>query len=136
MSPSAAPPPKPELKQSRRRAGLRAAVFAAALVTVVAGVFLWVVTRSWFIILLVAPELEQRLGGQVGIANAAYRSDGVLGFENLTLQAPSLEGAPAQVLHIRSAVISVDTASILADGLQINDVELDGVLMRVRTFAT
>ncbi|MHC4789669.1 MAG: hypothetical protein ACYS8K_10780, partial [Planctomycetota bacterium] len=131
MSPSASPPPEPEPKPSRRRAGLRAAVFAAALVPVVAGVFVWVVTRSWFLILMVAPELEQRLGGQVGIANAAYRGDGVLVFENLTLQTPSLEGPPSQVLHIVRAVISVEPGSILAGGLQINDVELDGVLLRV-----
>ncbi|MHC4766363.1 MAG: hypothetical protein ACYTF2_14800 [Planctomycetota bacterium] len=80
---------------------------------------------------MVAPVLEERLGGQVGIANATYRGDGILVFENVTLESPSLAGPPAQVLHIARAVISSDPGSILAGGLQIKDVELEGVLVRV-----
>ncbi|MHC4303666.1 MAG: hypothetical protein ACYSW2_04160 [Planctomycetota bacterium] len=131
MSPSDTPTPKPTSTPSRRRIGLRAALWVLALLPVLAGVSLWLVTRSWFIILMVAPELEQKLGGQVGIANAAYRGDGVLVFENLTLQTPSLVGPPAQVLHVAKAVIAVDTGSIFAGGIEIEDVELDGVLMRL-----
>jgi len=131
MSQSDTPTPKPSPRLDRRRVALRVALYAVALLPVLAGVSLWVVTRSWFIILIVAPELEQKLGGQVGIANATYRGDGVLVFENLTLQTRSLNGPPAQVLHIAEAVIAVEPGSIFKGGIEIKDVELDGVLMRL-----
>ncbi|MHC4217902.1 MAG: AsmA family protein, partial [Planctomycetota bacterium] len=131
MSESATPSHESSSQQVRRRLGLRVALYVAALVPVLAGVSLWVVTRSWFIILMVAPELEQKLGGEVGIANASYRGDGVLVFENVTLSTGALEGQAAQVLHITRARISVDEGSFFGGGLRINDVELDGVLMRL-----
>jgi hypothetical protein len=126
-----APTPEKRSRHSPRRIALRATVYVMALLPVLAGIALWVVTRSWFIILLVAPELEQKLGGQVGIGNAAYRGDGVLVFENVTLQTRALEGQAAQVMHIGRAVISVDPDALLSGSLSIKDVELDGLLLRL-----
>ena len=54
-------------------------------VPILAIVSVWLATRSWFIVLMIAPELEKRLGGEVRLADAAYRGDGILVLEDLTL---------------------------------------------------
>jgi hypothetical protein len=131
MTASDAPPQEKSPRLNPRRIALRVVLYVIALLPVLAGVCLWVVTRSWFIILLVAPELEQKLGGQVGIGDAAYNGDGVLVFEDVTLQTRALEGQASQVMHIGRAVIAVDPDSLLSGGLTIEDVELDGLLVRL-----
>ena len=54
----------------RRRGIVRLMMWVGGLVPVLAGIALWVVTRSWFLILVTAPGLERQLGAGVRIAHA------------------------------------------------------------------
>ncbi len=121
---------------SRPRAGrvrrlLRVGLLCAVVVPVVAIVSVWVATRSWFIILMAAPALEQRLGGEVRIRDAGYRGDGVLVFEDVTLRTRTQVGAASQAMRIARAEVSVEFSGLLGGGVLIRDIALDGVLLRL-----
>ncbi len=122
----------PPTSTSRPRAGrgrrlLRVLMLCAVVVPVVAVVSVWVATRSWFIILMAAPALEQRLGGEIRIRDAGYRGDGVLVFEDVTLRTRTQVGDAAQAMRIARAEVSVELGG---GGLRIRNIVLDGVLLR------
>ena len=69
--------PTPSGSASRRkRRAVRVVTWVAGLVPVFAGVALWIVTRSWFLILVTAPGLEKQLGAGVRIGSASYSGNG------------------------------------------------------------
>ncbi len=121
-TPESSPPP-------RKRTVLRTVTMAALLIPMLAGVALWIVTRSWFLILLTAPGLEQKLGGRVEIANASYRGDGRLIYKDIIVRSRAHLGTAAKALRIGHAEIVIEPSSILK-GLDIKEVELDSVLVR------
>ncbi|MCH8166053.1 MAG: hypothetical protein IH889_10640, partial [Planctomycetes bacterium] len=106
-------------------------VLAIALAPLLAAVLLWLATPSWFIILLVRPQLTRNLGGEVGIGAATYLGNGTLVFEDLTLRTRTHKGPAAQVLGIDRVVVVVDMSTILHDRIHIKDVRLEGVLLRL-----
>lgn len=121
---SAASPPQ------RNRRGLRVLAWAGCMVPVIGGVGLWIVTRSWFLILITAPGLEQKLGGEVRIGNVSYHGNGRLVYEDVVVYCPGLEGPESQALRIARAEVVIDLGT-LPRRLTIKRVELDGVLLRV-----
>src|SRR5262245_60030838 len=108
----------------RRRAIVRFTVWGAVLLPVLALVAMWVATRSWFLILVAAPQLEKRLGGEVRIGNAHWNGGGQLVFEDLILRSRKHEGDAAQALRIGKAEVLFEPLSVLR-GLKINEVNLD-----------
>lgn len=113
------------------RLNLRPTILAAVLLPVAAIIAGWVATRSWFIVLLVTSTLESVLGGEVTIGRASYEGGGVLVFEDLTLRTRHHEGLAAQALRIGRTSININLTSLLRGQLRVEDVELDGVLLRL-----
>jgi len=109
---------------------LRVLAWAGCLVPVIGGVGLWIVTRSWFLILITAPGLEKRLGGEVTIGNVSYHGNGRLVYEDLVVYCPGLEGPESQALRIARAEVVIDLRT-LPRHIRIKRVELDGVLLRI-----
>ncbi|MHC4414470.1 MAG: hypothetical protein ACYS0G_04220 [Planctomycetota bacterium] len=109
---------------------LRAVLLAAALTPVLVAVALWIVTRSWFIVLLITPVVERKLGGDVDIGTAEYLGQGTLVLNDLTLRSRSLEGPAAQAVRVGRAEVAVDVRAILDGEVRIRELVLDGVLLR------
>lgn len=126
------PPSPPEPTRRNRRLLLaRAALLTALIAPIVLSVSVWVVTRSWFIILMTEHGLEERLGGEVTIDSAAYRGDGVFVFDDILLTARNQVGPAAKVLRIGRAEVTVNMGHLLTEGLQIQRVVVDGLLLRL-----
>ncbi len=123
--------PVPTAPAPTTRLNLRPTTLAAVLLPVAVIIAAWVATRSWFIVLLFASTLESTLGGEVTIGRAGYEGGGVLVFEDLTLRTRHHEGLAAQALRIGRASIDIKLTSLLQGELRIEDVELDGVLLRL-----
>ena len=120
----------PDSNVRRKRLAAQVLLWTAGLVPVIAGVGLWIITRSWFIILITAPGLEQKLGGTVRIGEASYHGNGRLVYEDLILYCPGLEGPGSQVVRIARAEVIILPATLLS-GVTITDVRLDGILLRL-----
>ena len=114
-----------------RRLFLRVAVTVAVLVIGLAAGSWWYFTRSSFIIEQVTPQLEAKLGGDVRIAHARYLGNGVLVFEELTLQAPFPSGEAAQILNIGRAEVTVDDERLWHGEVLIKNVTLDDMILRL-----
>ena len=114
-----------------RRLLLRVAAAAVALGLALAGGSWWYVTRSWFIIKQVTPQLEAKLGGDVQIGHARYLGDGVLLFEDMTLRAPFPGGKAARVLQIGRAQVALDEGRLWRGEALIKDITLDDVILRL-----
>ncbi len=129
--PEIAPVSSSPTARRMRRLLLRVALVGAALVLGLAAGTWWYFTRSSFIIEQVAPRLEAKLGGNVQIAHARYLGNGVLAFEELTLQAPFPSGAAAQILNIGRAEVTVDEGRLWHGEVLIKNVTLDDVILRL-----
>src|SRR5262249_34490492 len=66
----------PAKPRRRKRRFWRLALGAMLILILLIAAGLWTVTRSWFIIGQLTPELERKLGGKVTIGNAVYQGDG------------------------------------------------------------
>ncbi len=115
----------------RRRLVLRVAAAAVALGLGLAGGSWWYVTRSWFIIKQVTPQLEAKLGGDVQIGHARYLGDGILLFEDMTLRAPFQSGEAARVLQIGRTRVALDEGRLWHGEALIKDITLDDVILRL-----
>ncbi len=115
----------------RRRLALRVAAAVAALGLALAGGSWWYVTRSWFIIKQVTPELEAKLGGDVQIGHARYLGNGILLFEDMTLRAPFPSGKAGRVLQIGRAQVALDEGRLWHGEALIKDITLDDVILRL-----
>ena len=105
-------------------------MWVGGLVPVLAGIALWVVTRSWFLILVTAPGLERQLGGDVRIGKAAYHGNGRLVFEDVIVSCPGVNGPAGQVARIGRAEIVIDPTTLLS-GVVVREVQLDDLLLRI-----
>ena len=130
MSDPSDTPDSADLQSQRTRPVFRVLAWAGCLVPVIGGVGLWIVTRSWFLILITTPGLEQKIGGEVRIGHASYHGNGRLVYEDVIVYCPGLEGPESQALRIARADVVIDL-SMLPGRLTIKRVELDGVLLRV-----
>lgn len=90
----------------------------------------WVGTRSWFIIAACRPALEDRLGGEVGVASARYDGDGVFVFHDLVVRARGMRGLAAEVLRAAEVVVDVDVDKLLHGEVEILSARVDGLLIR------
>ncbi len=109
----------------------RIAAWLVAIVIIAVGVSLWVVTRSWFIIAQAQPILEQRLGGPVHIADAAYLGNGRFVFRGVVIRAPGISGTAGRVGQIDRVELQLDPATMLEGGKAIQALILDGAHLRL-----
>ena len=72
-------------QRSKRGRLLRAGCWTLAAVLLLAGIAFVIVTRSWFIIWVLRPQLEAKLGGDVAIGSAAYERGGNLVVRDFSL---------------------------------------------------
>jgi hypothetical protein len=123
-----------ELSPRRRRRWrmyFRIGVIAMLLLALLVATGGWLVTRSWFIISQLTPEMERKLGGKVTIGRAAYQGDGRVIFTNLQLHAPGMNGPAAEIVAINRALVRVDLAKLLTGGVAVLDVEVDDATFRL-----
>lgn len=104
---------------------------ALALACLSAGLTFWLVTRSWFLVRQVTPELERRLGGQVTIAHASYQGGGRIEVDDIRLRARGIDGPAAEVLSIRKAKVTIDLRALFAGRVNALNIELDEPLLRM-----
>jgi hypothetical protein len=116
-----------------RRLGrwLRALLFVAGTLCLIIGFSLWLVTRSWFIIARVTPEIERRLGADVVIQHAVYEGNGRLLFRNVSLLARGVPGPAARLCHVGRIEVEVDMRALLTGRIKLEDVALDDVAVRI-----
>jgi hypothetical protein len=114
----------------RKRGIIRVLIWMAGLVPVLAGISLWVVTRSWFLILVTAPGLERQLGADVRIGDATYYGNGKLVFEDVIISCPGITGPAGQAARIGRAVIVIDPTTLLS-GVIVREIQLDDLLLRI-----
>jgi hypothetical protein len=126
---------KPESRKGPRRSRwrrlLRLLVGTALVLCLLSATALLLVTRSWFIVSQLKPELERRLGGEVTIGRAEYQGDGRVVFTNLKLRARSIAGEAGQIASIGRATVRVDLRKLFSGGLSVDDVEVDDALLRL-----
>ncbi len=113
-----------------RRGIVRLMMWVGGLVPVLAGIALWVVTRSWFLILVTAPGLERQLGAGVRIGTATYNGNGKLVFEDVIVSCPGVTGPAGQAARIGRAEIVIDPTTLLS-GVVVREVQLDDLLVRI-----
>src|SRR5262245_65832986 len=77
-------------------------------------VTLWIVTRSWFIIGRLTPEMQRKLGGDVYIGSAKYQGDGQVVFSDLRLRARDVPGPAGEIARIGQAIVTVDLRKLLS----------------------
>lgn len=114
-----------------RRRILLTLFWMAAILLIVSGVTLWVITRSWFIIAQVQPELERRVGGPVHIAEATYKGNGRFVFRGVVIRAPGHRGAAGRVGQIDRAELTLDPSRLLVGRKEVEALRLDGVHLRL-----
>jgi len=115
----------------RRRHVLRSAIVVLAMVPVLAISLYWIATRSWFIIAVVTPALEARIGGEVGIASARYDGDGTFVFDDLRVRVPGMQGLGAELFRIGEVAVDVDMDKLMHGEVQILNARVDD--MHIRT---
>ncbi len=71
---------------ARWRRLMRIGLWSIGAICLLVGLSLWLVTRSWFMIWQLGPQLERRLGGDVEIGSAVYERGGTLVFRDVTLR--------------------------------------------------
>ncbi len=121
------------LHRPRSRLGklLRVLLAIGLVLCLVATATLWTVTRSWFIISRLEPELERKLGGEVTIGRAEYQGGGRIVFADMSLRARTLTGKAAHVAFIGRAEISIDPGKLLTGNLHVSDVKIDDAVLRL-----
>ena len=117
-------------KVPRKRGFVRLMMWIACLVPVLAGISLWVVTRSWFLILVTAPGLERQLGADVRIGDASYYGNGRLVFKDVIITCPGITGPAGQAARIGRAEIVIDPTTLLS-GVIVREIQLDDLLLRI-----
>jgi len=106
-------------------------LLASGLLVIGIAIALWIITRSWFIIAQVQPELERKLGGMVTLGEAHYDGNGRFVFHDLELRAASLPDEPGRIARIRRATISVDERKLYSGQIELLDVRLNGLVLRL-----
>lgn len=101
------------------------------LVAVLVLVALWTMSRSWFIIAQVKPELERRLGGEVTIGHARYDWKGGFIIRDTTLRSPEHAGTAGEIARIGTMVVSVDTRELYSGRVHVLALELHDALLRI-----
>lgn len=126
-------PSQPAASKTRRRlrAWLHGLLVVLATLCLAAGFSLWVLTRSWFIIGRITPELERRLGGEIAIGHAAYQGNGRFLFRDVSLRVPGQPGPGGEVCHISRAGVVTDMAALLSGDVRFEDVQLSEVVIRI-----
>ena len=71
---------------------MRIGLWSIGALCLLVGLSLWLITRSWFMIWQVGPQLERRLGGDVEIGSAVYKRGGTLVFRDVTLRSRTRRG--------------------------------------------
>ncbi|MCZ6837389.1 MAG: hypothetical protein O7G85_16560, partial [Planctomycetota bacterium] len=92
---------------------------------------LLIVTRSWFIVWLVRPELEKRLGGPVLIEKASYQGDGGFVFQNIALDAPNIVGPAKNLVEIERVEVRLDPEALFDGEVVLTYVEISGLHLRL-----
>lgn len=92
---------------------------------------LFTVTRSWFIVGRVQPELERALGGSVSIGSARYLGEGRIALENAVLSAPGVPGPAGRIAHAGRIILKLDLGALVVGKMQIDDLEVDQALLRL-----
>ena len=110
---------------------LRVLLVLIATVCLLGGFSLWILTRSWFIIGRVTPELERRLGGEVTIDQATYEGHGRFLFRGVTLRVAGQDGPGGEVLSIQRATVVADMAALFSGVVRFEDVELGDLVVRL-----
>ncbi len=110
---------------------VRYSIISCIVIVVLLIVVAWVLTRSWFLIGRITPELERRLGGQVSIASATLQWNGQVVLRDFQLRSPSHMGTAGEIARIGQAVIALDRSALLSGDIIVLAIELDDVLLRM-----
>jgi len=121
-------------RPARRRwlwRGLRWGGIAMVIILLLAGVLLWIVTRSWFLVSRITPVLEHRMGGAVQVDRAVFQSDGVVVLHGFTLRTREHIGAASEVATIGRAVVQLDLDELWSGRIAVQSIALHDVLLRM-----
>ena len=99
-----------------------------ALVTAMA---FFLVTRSWFIIRLVKPQLERRFGGEVAIGSASYKGSGRFIFDDMELRVPGMEGDAGLIAQLQQLDVVIDSTAMWHREFSITNVDVFGLHIRL-----
>jgi hypothetical protein len=114
-----------------KRLWVKRGVAALVMVLLLVGLTLWVITRGWFIISRVSPELASKLGGDVTIGSAAYKGGSRFDFENVVLRSKSIAGDGGEIVRLGRASVHVNLPQLLLGRVLLTDVKVDDAVVRM-----
>lgn len=100
-------------------------------ILVLAGVGLFLITRSFVLEAIARPHIEATIGGEIEIGHVRWLSLGELEILDLSVRAPGWKGAAGEVIRVDRATIELDARALRAGAFKIDRVEIDGMLVRV-----
>ncbi len=109
---------------------MRIGLWSICALSLLEGLSLWLVTRSWFMIWQLSPQLESRLGGDVEIGSAVYERGGTLVFGDVTLRSRAHPGPAGEVLRVGRLVVKVDLHELISGDLRLEQIQLEHVVIR------
>lgn len=124
----------PRLAPSKIRGRFRRRTVAllALLGTMAALASVWAVLRQTSILReTLASQLSERFGAQVKITDVDWNGWNTIVATGLTLQVPGWPGTSGEVASIRRAVVVFEPLGLLAGNLDLVDMEVDGLTLRV-----
>jgi hypothetical protein len=105
-----------------------------ALVLLLAIALAVVVSRPAFVIALIEPELERRLGGHVQVAEASWAGLGRVDLRNVTLRVHDdhlLPERAGEIVAIGRMVVDIDVRPLLTGRLSVRSLLFEDVVLRV-----
>ncbi|MHC4108513.1 MAG: AsmA family protein, partial [Planctomycetota bacterium] len=130
MSDSQPSPIQRKRGPGRGRRLLRIGLWSIGALCLVIGLSLWLVTRSWFMVWQLGPQLERRLGGDVQVGSAVYERGGTLVFRDVILRSRAHSGPAGEVLRVGRMVVRVDLYELVSGDLRLEQVRLEHVVIR------
>ena len=109
---------------------MRIGLWSIGAICLLVGLSLWLVTRSWFMIWQLGPQLERRLGGDVEIGSAVYERGGTLVFRDVTLRSRAHPGPAGEVLRVGRLEVRVDLHELISGNLRLERIQLEQVIIR------
>lgn len=109
---------------------MRIGLWSIGALCLLVGLSLWLVTRSWFMIWQLGPQLERRLGGDVEIGSAVYERGGTLVFRDVTLRSRAHPGPAGEVLRVGRLEVRVDLHELISGNLRLERIQLEQVIIR------
>ena len=96
-----------------------------------AGLGLFLATRSFVLEAIARPHIEATVGGEIDIGRIRWLGWAELEITDLRVHAKGWSGSAGEVLHIDRAIVQLDPASLRQGNFNVTQVDADGMVVRI-----